>query len=59
MVLTRNKTDLQRMLAGNFLHLTENVRNGEYKTAGRSKPNFSKTDEPLTYEYRDPWLINT
>jgi predicted TIM-barrel fold metal-dependent hydrolase len=56
-VLTRNKTDLQRMLAGNFLRLTEKVRNGEYKTAGRPKPSFSKTTEPLTYEYRDPWLI--
>lgn len=57
LVLTRNKTDLQRMLAGNFLQLTEKVRNGEYKTAGRKKPVFSIIAEPLSYEYRDPWLI--
>lgn len=57
MVLTNNKADLQRMLAGNFLRLTENVRNKEYEKAGRPRPAVNKTTEPLAYEYRDPWLI--
>lgn len=56
MVLTNNKADLQRMLAGNFLRLTEKVRNKEYERSGRSKPVVNKTTEPLAYEYRDPWL---
>lgn len=57
-MLTRNKADLQRMLAGNFLRLTESVRNSDYKYSNRKKPVFSKSETPLAYEYRDPWLVN-
>jgi predicted TIM-barrel fold metal-dependent hydrolase len=57
-MLTRNKADLQRMLAGNFLRLTESVRNSDYKYSNRKKPIFSKAESPLQYEYRDPWLVN-
>jgi predicted TIM-barrel fold metal-dependent hydrolase len=56
-VLTHNKTDLQRMLAGNFLRLTEKVRSGVYKNTSYPKPVFSKTAQLLSYEYRDPWLV--
>lgn len=59
MVLTGNRTDLQQMLAGNFLRLTEKVRNQEYRTAGRSRPAFYKTAEPMMFEYRDPWLVRS
>lgn len=56
-VLTRNKTDLQRMLAGNFLRLTEKARKGAYKNTIRPLPAFSGVSCQFTAAYRDPWLI--
>jgi uncharacterized protein len=53
LVLTHNKTDLQRMLAGNFLRLTEKVRNGEYKRAGRTKPNKTVNNERMNAGKRE------
>lgn len=54
--LTTNKNQLQQMLAGNFLKLTQRVRQKEYETSAGNVPVFAKSTEP-EYEYRDPWLI--
>lgn len=54
--LTRNKNELQKMMAGNFLQLTQRVRKKEYATSSRSAPVFTKSVES-EYNYRDPWLV--
>lgn len=57
--LTKNQTDLQKMLAGNFLQLTSRARNKIYKNLSLKIPVFKKTEEVIREEYKDPWLVNT
>jgi predicted TIM-barrel fold metal-dependent hydrolase len=56
--LTSNPTDLQKMLAGNFLRLTAAIRQAGYRPARPGQPVFSIREhpQPLAREYRDPWL---
>jgi predicted TIM-barrel fold metal-dependent hydrolase len=56
--LTRNPTDLQKMLAGNFLRLTAAISQAGYRPARPGQPVFSIREQPQPHarEYRDPWL---
>ncbi|HEX7905266.1 MAG TPA: amidohydrolase family protein [Chitinophagaceae bacterium] len=56
--LTQHKPDLQKMLAENFLRLTDRGRRKQYKTSNRTKPFFEKKEEMVSNEYRDPWLVS-
>jgi hypothetical protein len=54
--LTKNKADLQKMLALNFLKLTAKGRSGAYKHSVNKMPTFKITEDVVNNEYRDPWL---
>jgi predicted TIM-barrel fold metal-dependent hydrolase len=56
--LTKNKIDLEKMLARNFLRLTVRARRGAYKNTVKKVPLFKKSGEIMREEYRDPWLVN-
>lgn len=56
--LTKNKTELQKMLAGNFLKLTSAARNGSYKNNFKKIPSYKKENEIVNNEYKDPWLLH-
>jgi uncharacterized protein len=55
--LSNNPKELQKMLAGNFLTLTAKARSQAFKSSVRKAPEFRKTEEALSKEYRDPWLV--
>lgn len=56
--LTNNKAELEKMLAQNFLKLTAKARQGAYKNSLQNVLSVKKTDDPVSREYRDPWLVS-
>jgi len=55
--LTASKNDLQKMLATNFLKLTAKARSSTNKKPVHKKPSFKKTEDVMSNEYHDPWLV--
>jgi predicted TIM-barrel fold metal-dependent hydrolase len=56
LVLTDNRADLQKMLAGNFLRLTAAIRARGYREARPGIPLINARKHDHAPEYRDPWL---
>lgn len=54
--LTNNQSDLQKILADNFLRLTAKARNRAFRNSTLKIPVFKKVEAVLNNEYRDPWL---
>lgn len=57
-MLTKHPKELEKMLAGNFLKLTNAARNGLWKNRQQKQPSFKRQNEVLSSEYKDPWLLH-
>ena len=55
--LKMNTAELEKVLAGNFLKLTQRARNKIFEK--RQPPQFNRSNENVNSEYRDPWLTHT